>query len=286
MAKKAQGNVVNALLDPNKIRYDGTQSRAEIDQVTVADYAETYQDDPKALPELTVFYDGVDHWLADGFHRLLAAIDRKLKKVSCIVHRGDQRAAILYSVGANHKHGLRRKSCDKRKAVAMLLADAEWSKWSDRAVAEHCHVGHPLVAEVRKSIPVQLEDIPVEISAESGITEESTESPIAEISPPLKIETPVIHSEPAAKPTDKRTGLDGKQRPATNQPKAEKPPKNGSPTWSPQRFKDIYDYLGKVLPKMDVLNRDCPCSKFNAKAQQAVKDAMQFIEDWKGASKP
>ena len=289
MAKKPQGNVTTALLDPNKIRYEGTQSRAEIDQGTVSDYAETYQDDPKALPELTVFYDGVDHWLADGFHRLLAAIRQKLKKVNCIVHKGDQRDAILHSVGANHKHGLRRKACDKRKAVAMLLADPEWFTWTDRAVAEHCHVSNHLVADVRAGMAppdksfgtppvyddekIEVGEFPPETDDESGNTDESSEPAITEITPPPK-EKP--KSEPG-----KRTGLDGKQHPATKPP-AEKPQKNGAVTFDPAKFEKAYEYLGHALPKIGALNRTNPMT-FYKRAESAIKEAMAIIKEWKKA---
>jgi len=62
---------------------------------------------------------------------------------------------MLLSIEANVRHGLRLGNEDKRKAVARLLADAEWRKWSDREIARRCHVGHPLVAQLRgKLLPV------------------------------------------------------------------------------------------------------------------------------------
>jgi hypothetical protein len=51
--------------------------------------------------------------------------------------------------GGNAIHGLRRTIDDKRREVGILLADAEWSKWSDRKIAEACGVTHPFVAAVR-----------------------------------------------------------------------------------------------------------------------------------------
>lgn len=59
---------------------------------------------------------------------------------------------MLFSVGANAMHGLRRTNEDKRKAVETLLADEEWSKWSDREIARKFGVGHPFVAAVRSSL--------------------------------------------------------------------------------------------------------------------------------------
>jgi hypothetical protein len=62
------------------------------------------------------------------------------------------RHAILFSVGANDSHGLRRTNADKRRGVELLLRDEEWSKKSDRWIAEQCGVGHQLVATVRSQL--------------------------------------------------------------------------------------------------------------------------------------
>ena len=66
------------------------------------------------------------------------------------MRQGTQRDAILWSVGANASHGMRRTNQDKRRAVMRLLEDAEWKCWSDREIAERCAVTHPFVAELRR----------------------------------------------------------------------------------------------------------------------------------------
>lgn len=129
----------------------GTQPRCQINNDTVSEYAEAIKAGTK-LPPITVFFDGSNHWLGDGFHRLFAHQEAGLDEIECNVERGLLRAAILHSVGANHSHGLRRTNADKRRAVETLLKDKEWSKWSDREVAEKCHVTHPFVAEVKRSL--------------------------------------------------------------------------------------------------------------------------------------
>lgn len=43
-------------------------------------------------------------------------------------------------------------NADKRKAVMLLLADAEWSAWSDREIAKQCHVSHRFVSLERRSL--------------------------------------------------------------------------------------------------------------------------------------
>lgn len=134
----------------------GTQQRERIDVDVVSDYAEAMINGEK-FPPITLFYDGVTHWPGDGFHRYHASRKAEMLDILAVVHKGTLRDAILFSTSANGRHGLRPTPGDKRKAVTTLLKDSEWTKWSDRAIAEHCHVSHTFVSKLRK-----------EISAESG----------------------------------------------------------------------------------------------------------------------
>jgi hypothetical protein len=134
------------------IRTDGhTQSRVAINEVAVNEYAETLTDGGH-LPPVIVFKVGADYWLADGFHRLAAYRKSRRTAIPADVRTGTQRDAILYAVGANAKHGLRRTNEDKRNAVGILLADAEWSKLSNREIARLCSVDHVSVANWRKPV--------------------------------------------------------------------------------------------------------------------------------------
>lgn len=68
------------------------------------------------------------------------------------VRQGTRRDAILYSVGANETHGLRRTNEDKRRAVMTLLSDEEWSRWSNNEIAQKCGVSHTFVNGMRSSL--------------------------------------------------------------------------------------------------------------------------------------
>lgn len=137
-------------LNLNAIRIDGgTQSRVEINMEVVGDYAEAIKSGIE-FPAVVVFHDGADYWLADGFHRYHAHKQAGKASIGAEVHNGTQRDAVLHSLGANGTHGLRRTNADKRKAVAAMLADAEWSQWSDRKIAEACGVSQPFVSGLRK----------------------------------------------------------------------------------------------------------------------------------------
>lgn len=135
-----------------QIRTDGgTQPRMSLNEATVADYQEALIEGAK-MPPVTVFHDGVDYWLADGFHRFFAHKNIGALDIQAEVRQGTKRDAILHSVGANASHGLRRTNEDKRKAVTTLLEDAEWGKWSDNQIAKACGVSHPFVGQIRRSL--------------------------------------------------------------------------------------------------------------------------------------
>lgn len=135
-----------------QIKVDGgTQSRESLNNEVIEDYAQSMIDGA-AFPAITVFYDGSDYWLADGFHRYHACIKAGLDCIDADVKQGDRRQAILFSVGANAMHGLRRTNADKRRAVMRLLEDDEWKKWSDREIGRRCGVFHQMVATLRRSL--------------------------------------------------------------------------------------------------------------------------------------
>lgn len=156
------------------IRIDGgTQPRMSINEHIVAEYADAMRAGV-VFPPLTVFFDGADYWLADGFHRY-HALKASGATVDIDSRSGTRRDAVLFSVGANDSHGLRRTNEDKRKAVQTLLADSEWAAWSDRKIADACAVSHPFVAALR---PRSLETVSSEKSgaARKVTTKHGTET--------------------------------------------------------------------------------------------------------------
>ncbi|MBN8292838.1 ParB N-terminal domain-containing protein [Rhodobacter sp. NTK016B] len=130
-------------------RNGGTQSRAGLNEATVAEYAEAMSDPNTVFPPVVVYQDGTDYWLADGFHRVAAWERIGRTEIPTDIRQGDRRRAILHSVSANSAHGLRRTNEDKRRAVLTLLEDDEWSAWSNREIARRCAVSDHLVADVR-----------------------------------------------------------------------------------------------------------------------------------------
>ncbi|EYB69087.1 hypothetical protein DEIPH_ctg011orf0055 [Deinococcus phoenicis] len=106
------------------------------------------------LPPVTVFYDGSEYWLADGFHRYRAHEQIEWREIDADVRQGTRRDAILYSVGANSTHGLRRTNADKRRAVETLLRDAEWQGWVDTKIARQCGVSSMFVGNMRRELDI------------------------------------------------------------------------------------------------------------------------------------
>jgi hypothetical protein len=140
------------MLDIKSIRIDGgTQSRVELNQETVAEYAEAYKAGA-SFPPVIVFFDGTDRWLADGFHRYFGATAAGLTQIYEEVIPGTQRDAIKFSLGANEKHGIRRTNADKRKAVLTALSDSEWSQFPHKEIAAMCSVSREYVSRLASEI--------------------------------------------------------------------------------------------------------------------------------------
>lgn len=139
-------------LSPSILRRDGgTQPRAVLDETTILEYAGAMAAGD-TFPPVVAFHDGETYWLADGFHRVNAALRAGVTLLAVDVRQGSQRDAVLYSAGVNATHGLRRTNDDKRRAVTRLLRDPEWSQWSDREIGRRCAVHHQLVADVRSHL--------------------------------------------------------------------------------------------------------------------------------------
>ena len=133
------------------------QPRAALDAETVEDYTARYAEGAD-MPAVTLFREGGVHRLVDGFHRVAAAKEAGRETIPAEVRWGTFRDALLFAAGANIGHGLRRTNADKRRAVEMLLGDAECAGWSDSEIARHCRVNHHLVAEMRSRHLGELQD--------------------------------------------------------------------------------------------------------------------------------
>jgi len=126
-----------------------TQARAAIDADTVTDYAEAMQAGAE-FPPVVLFNDGSTYFLADGFHRVLAATRAGLPDVQADVRKGTKQDALWYAVGANRTNGKRLTRADVRHAIQIVLADLP--DRSDRAIAAQIGCSHHTVACVRGEV--------------------------------------------------------------------------------------------------------------------------------------
>lgn len=155
------------LVELAKIRLDGgTQPRSKLYEEVVNDYAEDMKQGAK-FPPVTLYYDGKDYWLADGFHRVRAKEATGETEIESEIISGELRDAVLHSVGANAHHGLRRTNADKRRAVIRLVRDREWSKWSNREISRRCGVSDSFVGDVRR----ELSSVGLQIDSNEEVTE-------------------------------------------------------------------------------------------------------------------
>lgn len=167
------GRRIYQMVDLGRLMLDGeTQPRVSIDEQTVQEYVErmsvaedaTVMDTEGVMfTPLVVFDDGDQRWLADGFHRVEAARRAGIARFQAELRRGSKRDAVLYSLGANARHGKRRTNADKRQAVERALLDEDWGSQSDSRVAEICCVSQPFVSKVRRDMVAQGDLEPVAV---------------------------------------------------------------------------------------------------------------------------
>lgn len=208
----------------DRIRIDGgTQPRAQLNESVVSEYAEALTDGAK-LPPVTVFFDGSDHWLADGFHRYEAHRRIGATEIPADVRAGSRRDAQLYSKGANAAHGLRRSNADKRQAVLSMLEDEEWGQWSDREIAKQCRVGNRFVGDVRRVYLCPDTDSSVSLCPDTvrtppprayrtkhGTVATMSTANIGRKQEPAPVEPPA--TEPTPKPTEPEPAPEGEPEP-------------------------------------------------------------------------
>ena len=143
------------MLRIDQIKLDGgTQPRTAIDQNTVRDYAEALQNGA-TFPPVTVFYDGDNYWLADGFHRLNAHKYLEWLEIDADVRQGTLKDAQWHSLSANQTHGLRRSRADVERAIKFALLHPEvipTGENSNSGIAKHIGTSHPTVAKYRNEL--------------------------------------------------------------------------------------------------------------------------------------
>ena len=163
-----------------------TQPRVKMSVAAAIEYGDELHGGAE-FPPVVVFFDSNKYWLADGNHRLTAHETEGRTTIQAEVHEGSKRDAILYACGANATNGIRRTNADKRQAVGRLLADAEWSKWSNVRIADQCAVSEHLVRliAVELSSTKSKTDNPIRLVTRNGTTYQQNTRNIGKAESPL-----------------------------------------------------------------------------------------------------
>lgn len=127
----------------------GTQARVRTDDEAISSYAADMAQGA-VFPPITVYFDGATYWLADGFHRYLAARRNELPSIKAEVHAGGKTDALRHALGANATNGVYRNNADKRNAVEIALR--EWGDRANPVIADICKVSVELVRQIRKEM--------------------------------------------------------------------------------------------------------------------------------------
>jgi ParB-like chromosome segregation protein Spo0J len=127
----------------------GTQVRAAINEPTVTDYAEQMESGV-TFPPIVLFHDGNQHYLADGFHRVMAAQRIQWREIDADVRTGTKQDALWCALGANKANGQRLTISDRRHAIK--LAVEAWPERSGAQIAEQIGCSPQYVSTVKSGM--------------------------------------------------------------------------------------------------------------------------------------
>lgn len=183
-------NILNIRID------GGTQPRQEINYEVVKDYAELMRDGVK-FPPVTVYFDGAEYWLADGFHRYHATKANATTTIEAEVVSGSVDDAEEYSFTANGGRGNDLTTNDKKAIIRRMLLKERYAEWSQARIAKHVHVSAMFVSRVKASMEIKDEPTTKKF-VKDGVEKEMNVSNIGRKSTEKKV------SEPEVAPYDEK----------------------------------------------------------------------------------
>jgi ParB-like chromosome segregation protein Spo0J len=130
----------------------GTQVRAAINEDVVADYADKMTDGVE-FPPIVLFHDGTARYLADGFHRYMAAKRNAFVDIEADVRAGTKTDALWFALGANKANGARMTDADKKHAIGLALQ--MFPDRSMRQIADHVGCSSTYASRVRGEVEVR-----------------------------------------------------------------------------------------------------------------------------------
>lgn len=158
-------NILNIRID------GGTQPRKEINYDVVKNYAEAMREGT-VFPPVTVFFDGAEYWLADGFHRYHATKSNATTTIEADVHQGSVEDAREYSYGANKDRGYSMSAEDNKEIVRKMLLDPRYKDWTQSRIAKHVGVTEMFVSRVKASMEIKDEPKTKKFVTKDGVEKE------------------------------------------------------------------------------------------------------------------
>lgn len=216
---------------------DGLQTRVALDEQTVREYAEAMREGAQ-FPPVKVFEEPCAgaYYLADGFHRVEAALRAGRDEIDADVERGTFVDALRYALGCNARHGKRVTNEDKRRAMELA--------WDNRA---ELFGGDPSTALLATTCGVHR-------NTAQQFLAEKTPMPVAPVRPacPQGAQNVQPEATPAPTPAPVRVGTDGKVypvRPTRPQPPTVVVPKDRFGVYIPKPIEEAFgaDVLADVL---------------------------------------
>ena len=135
-----------------------TQVRLATDHATVSEYAEAMKRGAE-FPPVRLVRDGKGgYFLADGWHRVLAAREAKLRTIAAAILPPLEGleplgTAVRYALAANVDHGLKLSPGDQRNKARRAFGELPGMKHlSDRKIAQEIGVSHQTVSRARNEL--------------------------------------------------------------------------------------------------------------------------------------
>ena len=202
------------------------QTRAGTDAETINTYAEAMADGAH-FPEVTVFTDGTRYWLADGFHRVMAAKQNGKATISADVRKGTEDDAVVFGGTANNKQGKRPTRADVQHFLQMVWERREaifGGTPTGGNFAEKCGVGQATGVRFVQAKLAEMPPAPVNPT-------------LSKIKLPTRPNAPVEAPKMPTRPTQ-LVGANGKMYPVRPLPTRPERPVRQMPT----------DRFGTVIP--------------------------------------
>ena len=137
---KTQRVLLDAICQDSEIQCPLRKSPAVVEQYKEAMLA------GDTFPPVHIIRDGDTLWLADGFHRVSAAILAGRAEIDAVIVDGTKQAAVEYAAGANVAHGFRRDDRVRDWYVARLVRERR----EVPEVARICRVGAKVVELIQQ----------------------------------------------------------------------------------------------------------------------------------------